>query len=436
MYQPLAVVTHFEGVSHGTDTGVGIKAYQVWNKRRFADKWQQVLSQHRSNGVEPMLERDRPARARILWIEACMLTPDQDSGSLRTIRLLRILVRMGCKVTYVADNLDGEEQYRSQLSREGVEVIHAPFFSSVRDYLRQHGAEFDIVTLCRHYVAIQHIQTVRDVNPAAKIWFDTIDLHYLRLRRQFELDGKKSTADSAVLAFREEMEVISQSDLTIVVSEAEVSELADEQPDAKVAVISNIHEVGHNRPGFDGRSGLMFVGGFQHPPNVDAVEYYANEIWPLLTELCPDLETYIIGSRMPDRLKKIGESKGLKMLGFVEDLAPYYESCKLAIAPLRYGAGVKGKVNQALSFGLPVVGSPDAVEGMGLTHEREVMVAETPESFADSIAKVCNNRELWQALSERGAASLASRFTPEVAEEALRHALAPWLDERDLETVG
>ena len=227
---------------------------------------------------------------------------------------------MGCKVTYVADNLDGEEQYRSQLSREGVEVIHAPFFSSVRDYLRQHGAEFDIVTLCRHYIAIQHIQTVRDVNPAAKIWFDTIDLHYLRLRRQFELDGKKSTADSAVLAFREEMEVISQSDLTIVVSEAEVSELADEQPDAKVAVISNIHEVGHNRPGFDDRSGLMFVGGFQHPPNVDAVEYYANEIWPLLTELCPDLETYIIGSRMPDRLKKIGESKGLKMLGICGEI--------------------------------------------------------------------------------------------------------------------
>ena len=436
MYQPLAVVTHFEGVSHGTDTGMGIKAYQVCNKQRFADKWHQVLSQHRANGVEPMLERDRRARARILWIEACMLTPDQDSGSLRTIRLLRILARMGCKVTYVADNLDGAEQYRSQLACAGIEVIHAPFFSSVRDYLKQHGAEFDIVTLCRHYIAIQHLKTVRDVNPAAKIWFDTIDLHYLRSRRQFELDGKKSTADRAELAYREEMEVISQSDLTIVVSEVEVSELADEQPDAKVAVISNVHELAHDSPGFDDRSGVVFVGGFQHPPNIDAVEYYANEIWPLLTELCPNLETYIIGSRMPDRLKKLGESKGLKMLGFVEDLTPYYESCKLAIAPLRYGAGVKGKVNQALSYGLPVVGSPDAVEGMGLTHERDVMVAETPEDFADSIAKVCNNRELWQSLSEGGGASLAGRFTPEVAEEALRHALALCLDERDLETVG
>ncbi len=436
IYQPLAVVTHLEGVSHGTDIGVGIKAYQVRNKQRFADKWNQVLRQHRANGVEPMLERDRPARARILWVEACMLTPDQDSGSLRTIRLLRILVRMGCKVTYVADNLDGAEPYRSQLTYEGIEVIHAPFFSSVSDYLTQHGAEFDIVTLCRHYIAIQHLKTVRDVNPGAKIWFDTIDLHYLRLRRQFALDGKKSTVDRAELAYREEMEVISHSDLTVVVSEVEASELADDQPDAKVAVISNIHEVAHARPGFDDRNGVVFVGGFQHPPNIDAVEYYANEIWPLLTELCPDLETYIIGSRMPNRLKKIGESKGLKMLGFVEDLTPYYESCKLAIAPLRYGAGVKGKVNQALSFGLPVVGSPNAVEGMGLTHEREVMVAETPECFADSVANVCNNRELWQALSERGAASLVGRFTPEVAEEALRHALAPWLDERNLETAG
>ena len=436
MYQPLAVVTHYEGVSHGTDTGIGMKAYQVSNQQRFADKWHRVLSQHRANGVEPMLERDRHVRARILWIEACMLTPDQDSGSLRTIRLLRILNRMGCKVTFVADNVDGAEPYRSQLASEGVEVIHAPFFNSVDDYLRQHGKEFDVVTLCRHYIAIQHLKTVRDVNPAAKIWFDTIDLHYLRSRRQFELDGKKSTADRAELAYREEMELVSQSDLTIVVSEVEVAELAKEQPDAQVAVISNIHDVAHDPPGFEERNGVMFVGGFQHPPNIDAVEYYVNEIWPLLTELCPELETYIIGSRMPDRLKKLGESKGLQMLGFVEDLTPYYDSCKLAIAPLRYGAGVKGKVNQALSYGLPVVGSPDAFEGMGLTHEREVMVAETPEDFADSIARVCNDRVLWQALSEKGGASLAGRFTPEVAEAALRRVLTPWLNDGDIEAVG
>ena len=140
--------------------------------------------------------------------------------------------------------------------------------------------------------------------------------------------------------------MIAASDLTIVVSEVEVAELLKEQSDAKIAVVSNIHEVALNTTGFDDRSGVMFVGGFQHPPNVDAVEFYANEIWPLLKERCPNLETYIIGSRMPDSLRKLGESKGLKMLGLWK-ISPYYESCTLAIAPLRYGAGVKASQSGA-----------------------------------------------------------------------------------------
>jgi len=436
LYQPAAEVVHFEGVSHGTDVSEGAKAYQARNQVTFAQKWRQALDSHAPNGERPLREAHRGARVRILWLEACVITPDQDSGSLRTLRLLRLLLKLGCKVTFAADNLLADEPYGQQLRDEGIEVLHAPHVKSMGEYLRDHGGLYDVVTLCRHYIAIQHVDLLREHHPSTQIWFDTIDLHYLRLRRQHDIDQASATLKMAELAHREECEVISKSDLTIVVSEVEVAELANEAPDAKVAIISNIHEVAHDRRGFDDRSGVMFVGGFQHPPNIDAVEYYATEIWPLLTELCPDLETYIIGSRMPDSLKRLGESKGLKMLGFVEDLTPYYESCKLAIAPLRYGAGVKGKVNQALSYGLPVVGSPDAFEGMGLTHEREVMVAETPQGFADSIAKVCDNHGLWQALSEKGGASLAGRFTPEVAEEALRTALAPWLDERDLETVG
>lgn len=352
-----------------------------------------------------------------------MLTPDQDSGSLRTIRLLRILVQMGCKVTFIADNMDGRDPYRSQLEGAGVEVIHAPFCNSVSDYLKQHGQDFDVVTLCRHYIAIQYIQAVRAANPTAQIWFDTIDLHYLRSRRQFELDGKKSTADRAELAYREEMEVVGQSDLTIVVSEFEVEELAKEVPSARVAVVSNIHEISEFRAERQGREGVVFVGGFQHPPNIDAVEFYAEEIWPLFREQCPGVPTYIIGSRMPDRLRKLGESHGLNMLGFVEDLIPYYTGSVLSIAPLRYGAGVKGKVNQALSYGLPVIGTSAALEGMGLEHGRQAMRADSAEAFAGAMAEAYSNQALWNALSENGQHSLQDRFTPQVAKEALNEAL-------------
>jgi len=424
VYQPQAVITHFEGVSHGTDTGAGMKAYQVTNQGRFAEKWSGALADHRANGFEPMLERDRNAVARVLWIEACLLTPDQDSGSLRTIRLLRILVRMGCKVTFVADNLDGAEPYRSQLLSEGIEVIHAPHFSNVEAFLRRHGSEFDVVTLCRHYIAIQHIDTVREVNPRAKIWFDTIDLHYLRLRRQFELDGKKSTKKQAELAYYEEMAVIKQADITVVVSEVEVDELSREAPAANVIVVSNIHEISETEIKRVDRRGVMFVGGFQHPPNVDAVEYYLEHIWPVFRKLCPDAPTYIIGSRMPDRLRQMGVEHGLEMLGFVEDLTPYYDTCALSIAPLRYGAGVKGKVNQALSFGLPVVGTPVALEGMGLIHGEHVLIESEPESFAAAMAEVYSDDSLWCQLSRNGRLSLEGRFTPKVAQDALKSALA------------
>jgi GT2 family glycosyltransferase/glycosyltransferase involved in cell wall biosynthesis len=424
VYQPQAVITHFEGVSHGTDTGAGMKAYQVTNQGRFAEKWSGALADHRANGVEPMLERDRNAVARVLWIEACLLTPDQDSGSLRTIRLLRILVRMGCKVTFVADNLDGAEPYRSQLLSEGIEVIHAPYSSNVEAFLRRHGSEFDVVTLCRHYIGIQHIDTVREVNPRAKIWFDTIDLHYLRLRRQFELDGKKSTKKQAELAYYEEMAVIQQADITVVVSEVEVDELSREAPAANVIVVSNIHEISETEIKRVDRRGVMFVGGFQHPPNVDAVEYYLEQIWPVFRKLCPDAPTYIIGSRMPDRLRQMGVEHGLEMLGFVEDLTPYYDTCALSIAPLRYGAGVKGKVNQALSFGLPVVGTPVALEGMGLIHGEHVLIESEPESFAAAMAEVYSDDSLWCQLSRNGRLSLEGRFTPKVAQDALKSALA------------
>ena len=436
LYQPVAEVLHFEGVSHGTDVSEGAKAYQARNQLTFAQKWQRELASHAPNGEQPHKEADRGVAARILWLEACMITPDQDSGSLRTLRLLRLLLRLGCKVTFAADNLLADEPYAQHLRDEGIEVLHAPHVNSMGEYLCDHGGQYDVVTLCRHYIAIQHIDLLRDRHPGTQVWFDTIDLHYLRLRRQYQLDQASATLKMAQMAYREECEVVDKSDVTIVVSEVEVEELAKERPDAKVAVISNIHEIAQDRPAFDARSGVMFVGGFQHPPNVDAVEFYANEIWPLVTERCPGLKTYIIGSRMPESLRKLGESRGLQMVGFAEDLTPYYESCAVAIAPLRYGAGVKGKVNQALSYGLPVVGSPVAVEGMGLTHEREAMVAETAEDFAESIVKVCSDPALWQTLSMNGGASLAGRFTPEVAEQALRAVLMPWLNERNVKSVG
>ncbi len=423
LYQPASRVVHFEGVSHGTDTDTGPKAYQVRNQDRFASKWEAELAAHALNGQNPDQECDRQARLSILWVEACMLTPNQDSGSLRTLRLLRILRDIGCRVTFVADNLLADEPYAQALRDAGIEVLHAPHVHSLKEFLTRRGGEYDVVTLCRHYIAIQYVELIKATHPSTTVWFDTIDLHYLRLQRQYELDNAAATQKMAELAYAEEMEVIKKSDLTIVVSESEVAALEDEVPTAPVALISNIHDIDESEVSVDGRSDVLFVGGFQHPPNIDAVEYFGNDIWPHFKAACPEAEALIIGSRMPETLKRWGEERGLKMIGFVDDLKPYYEQCRLAIAPLRYGAGVKGKVNQALSYGVPVIGSQTALEGMGLRHGEDAMVADAPESFARAMVSVYNDDELWQLLSAKGQASLQGRFTPDVAKAALELAI-------------
>jgi len=352
-----------------------------------------------------------------------MLTPNQDSGSLRTLRLLRILRDIGCGVTFVADNLLADEPYAQALRDAGIEVLHAPHVHSLKEFLIRRGGEYDVVTLCRHYIAIQYVELIKATHPSTTVWFDTIDLHYLRLQRQYELDNAAATQKMAELAYAEEMEVIKKSDLTIVVSESELAALEDEVPTAPVALISNIHDIEESEVSVDGRSDVLFVGGFQHPPNIDAVEYFGNDIWPHFKAACPEAEAMIIGSRMPETLKRWGEERGLKMIGFVDDLTPYYEQCRLAIAPLRYGAGVKGKVNQALSYGVPVIGSQTALEGMGLRHGQDAMVADAPESFARAMVSVYNDDELWQLLSSNGQASLQGRFTPDVAKAALELAI-------------
>src|SRR2546425_4012796 len=170
-YQPLATVVHFEGATSGTDLASGAKRHQVINQGAFHAKWEDILKRHRPNGIAPQLERDRGARRRVLAIDACMLTPDQDSGSQRTQQLLDLLVKLGCKVTFIADNLEYRQPYVTMLQQAGVEVHFYPYVRSISEFLGKHGREFDTVLIARHYIADKHIDSLRSLAPNALVVF-------------------------------------------------------------------------------------------------------------------------------------------------------------------------------------------------------------------------------------------------------------------------
>ena len=419
VYQPAAEAVHFEGVSHGVDTATGIKRHQVENQRKFQQRWQGALQSHRVNGVLPRLERDRNAAHRVLFIEACMLTPDHDAGSVRTWKLLEVMQELGAKVTFVAHNLEHRQPYVGRLQQAGVEVLYAPYVSSIDALIEERGADYDVIVLARYYVAAPHIATVRRHAPRALLVLDTIDLHYLRQRRLAALEGSSTLAQAASKIHQQEIDCIQRSDVTWVVSEVERDILAREVPRARVLVQSLIQDVLPRRNAFAQREGLLFVGGFRHPPNVDGALWYAREIAPLVAELLPGVTTYFIGSNAPRAILDL-RSPGIEVVGYVPELEPWLERCRVTVSPLRYGAGMKGKVLESMSHGLPVVATAMSVEGMRLVPGREVLIAEEPRAFAEAVARIYRDESLWNQVSDEAHRHVKEHFSREVAAQALR----------------
>ncbi|WP_245679962.1 glycosyltransferase [Aquimonas voraii] len=420
LYQPKSAVVHFEGVSSGTDTSTGVKAYQVVNQQKFLERWAERLKAHPAPGTPIELARQHRDSRRVLIIDATTPTPDQDSGSLRMVNLMRVLRAEGVAVSFFADNRAFVERYTTDLQQLGVEVLWHPFLADVPGWFAEHGRHFDLIVLSRHYIAIQYVDLVRLHAPQARLVFDTVDLHYLREQREAELSGRDDLRRQAAQTRDKELDLIRRSDITLVVSPVEQALLATEAPGARVDILSNVHEVFGCRKPFEQRHDLVFMGGYQHTPNVDAVLWFADEVLPLIRAEAPEITFHIVGSKAPESVRALGERPGIVFQGFVPDVAPFMDDCRLAVAPLRYGAGVKGKVNMSMSYGQPVVATPIAIEGMHAEPGVDVLVAESAEDFARQVLRAYRDRELWHTLSAGGLANVERHFGFESARRAVR----------------
>ncbi|MFK7958213.1 MAG: glycosyltransferase [Lysobacterales bacterium] len=422
LYQPAAQVVHFEGITSGTDTASGVKKFQLVNQEKFVERWGAALEKQPDPQAELDLNRRHRRRRSVLIIDACTPTPDQDSGSVRMVNLMQLLLNLGWHVRFMAENRSFDDQYTINLQQLGIEVLYHPFIRSARSYLKSVGSQLDAVILSRHYIASNHIEAVRSYCPNAQLIFDTVDLHYLREQRLAELENNASLANAARKTRTRELDVARRCDLTLVVSEFEKAFLATDAADLKVSVLSNIHPVHGCRKPYEERSGLLFVGGFQHPPNVDGITWFVRDVLPLVHQQLPDLTVTVIGSKINDAVRSLAGT-GVNVLGFVEDIEPHLDGARLSLAPLRYGAGVKGKINMAMSYGQPVVATGPAVEGMHVEAGRDVMVGDTPEQFAEAVIKAYTDKTLWETLSACGLKNVEHHFSFEAARQALRDIL-------------
>ena len=423
LYQPLSEVIHFEGMTSGRDLKQGAKAFQVANRQKFFEKWSAVLAGHRKPGESPQFEKERAVRLRALVVDIRTPMPDMDAGSVEAVNYMRLLQDLGFKVTFVpADSFFPAGRYTSALQKIGIECLYVPHVASVKAHLEERGADYDLVILSRARNAARYVDTARRLCPRAKILFYTVDLHYLREERQAELAGSAALARAAARTRALELGTMRKSDATIVLSRAEQEMLSGEVPGVRLFVIPLLREFPGRGAAFGPRRGMLFIGSYEHLPNVDAVRYFAAAIWPLVRRKLPDVEFLVLGSNPPAEVLAL-EGNGIHVTGYVEDLVPYFNQCRLSVAPLRYGAGIKGKIATSLGFGVPCVATRIAVEGMGMTDGAEVLVADLPEEFAQAIARLHEDERLWLGLSGRGFDFVERSYALDAGRELMRDML-------------
>ncbi len=423
--QPASEIVHLEGVSAGTDTaGTGMKRFQVINHAKFYRRWKDTLITHRFNGQQPELEAERSVRRRAFFIDDSVPTPDQDAGSNAAVEHMRSLLALGYKVTFLAaDNMAMIPPYTGQLQKLGVECLYHPFFWSVEEVFRKTLGKPDLVYLHRYTNASKYATMVRRYFPDCRIIYNVADLHFLRMERQAEIDPASMSLGEAAMQRRGELSAMQTVDSVIVHSPVEAAVLREADSSLNVAVVPWTVRARPTLVPFSARSGTAYVGGFGHPPNVDAVRYLVGEIVPLLRDKAPNCATYLVGSKMPDEIANL-RGPGVVPLGFVPVLADILHKLRCTVVPLRYGAGIKGKVLESFAHGLPCVMSDVAAEGLELPDDLAWLVALSLAEFAEKIARVHEDEAFNQALAAAGLAYIAERHGADVVTEALRLAAA------------
>ncbi|MCD9085881.1 glycosyltransferase [Stenotrophomonas sp. SY1] len=421
-YCPASEVVHYEGISHGTDTGVGIKAYQVENQKKLLARWQDQLAQHQPNGNNVVLARDRAERREtVLIVDHYVPQPDRDAGSRTMVAFIDGLLARGCIVKFWPDNLNYDPIYTPPLQARGVEVMYGgQWVGGFEKYLHE-NPHVRAVLLSRPHISEHYIGALAR-HPYVHTVYYGHDLHFRRL--QMEADHSGQCGSEAQRMELLERRIWKAVDCVVYPSQQEVDDVLRIEPDVNARHIlpyafdAFVHDA---LPA--SRSGVLFVAGFAHGPNVDAAKWLIESIMPLVWKRYPELEVSLVGSNPTAEVRALAGER-VEVTGFVsdEELNQRYARTRVAVVPLRFGAGVKGKVVEAMQQGVPLVTTSVGAQGLeGL--DAVVSVADDAQAIAADLIALLEEDAAWLARSRAAASYAQAHFSREALGEALESAL-------------
>ena len=423
VFDPGSVVVRPDDGTPGIDPTMATPEQREHARRAFAGKWGAALENRpgEPSHDEAYAAVHRSGAPLVLVIDHGLPDPARDAGSVRLAGVLENLRELGCGVIFIPGDGALPEPAATHWRRRGIELPAAPI--DLGGLLRRLGGALDLAILCRPNVAPRYLHTVRRHAPGARVVYDAVDLHHLREERRIALEGGADLA--AADAYRElELALVRACDATLVAASHERELLEELVPGADVAVLPMAHESRDVVPPAEGREGQLFVGGFAHDPNVDAALHLVGDLMPPLREELGDAASLsIVGPDPPPEVAALAAGD-VQVKGWVEDLDPLLDRARVSVAPLRYGAGMKGKVTQSMAAGLPVVTTSVGAEGLGAESGRDLLVADDDRAFVKAVADLHRDAELWQTLSANGRALAGKVASHEAQLGALRTVLS------------
>ena len=357
---------------------------------------------------------------KLLFIAPTAPLFDKQSGDLRFFTILNILSK-DYDITYLAkwaiEDPREDKIYVSALRDFGIKVY-------VGDYLIRsilHRNVFKAAFIEFYHIAEHYLPRIKLLQPLCPVIIDTVDIHYLRLHRKYKISNNIEDLRVAEETKVKELAIYSQADIILTVTEEDGRSLQHDNPNITVRILPNVHRIVSSNCVPNGNE-IVFVGGFVHDPNVDAVIYFCTDILPRIRNIVPDARFTIVGSNPPLQITAL-TNDFIRVTGYVPSTTPYLQNSYVSVAPLRYGAGMKGKIGEAMAHGLPVVTTSIGAEGMGLIDRKNVMIADTPENFANAVVELMADNVLYKNIQNNSLEYISKSYTPEIVGEKFKRIL-------------
>ena len=372
--------------------------------------------------------RDAPdLRPQALFIDDMFPASERSGGAGAALDHMRALLRIGFDVSFGASHdLEDRSGQEKALAALGIRSLSAPWYGSIEEMLRRHSGCFDVVYLHRVGNAASYGKLVREYCPRAELIYGVADLHHIRLARQGAVEDRPELGRLAARQRMEELMAAHLADVVVTHSEAEAALLRAQLPGVSVALVPWSVPVHQSSTPFAKRDGIVFVGNFGHEPNVDAVHWLAREIVPLVQQEDPAIGFRIVGNAMPGSLRLLAQP-GFEVVGAAEKLAPVLDAARLTVAPLRYGAGIKSKVIESLSAGVPCIGTSIAFEGIAVPPALGGCVVDTPQMLAAALIRLYRDERSHATVAEAGQRFALVNYGEGRIDALMHQALAPAL---------